>query len=400
MTRGPGGAPRTPKNGRSPDRDQTTRGEDGRSPDRDQTKSLPAFLKFNPKLVFGAFLTLALSAVGGALFDWLTMPLAWLVGAMVFTTIAALAGAPLQSPGRLRHLMIGVLGIMLGSSFTPDVMDNVGQWWVSMVTLVTFVIVLTATVALFLNRMAGYDPVTAYFSAAPGGFATMVVMGAEMGGDERDISLVHAIRIMVTVLVIPFWFRFYQGYVPGGAGGMTGVGSISDIAGVDFAILAACALGYPLAKLFRFPAAALLGPMILSATVHLTGLTSAKPPSEIVILSQLVIGAGLGCRFVGLHVKRVLKTMVLSVGVTAFMLALAAAFAFGLSSITGLEFPALWLSFSPGGLAEMTLISLAMGIDTAFVSTHHLVRMLFLVIAVPVFFTVFRNQLGAPAKNK
>ena len=141
MTIGPGGAPRTPKN--------------GRSPDRDQTKSLPAFLKFNPKLVFGAFLTLALSAVGGALFDWLTMPLAWLVGAMVFTTIAALAGAPLQSPGRLRHLMIGVLGIMLGSSFTPDVMDNVGQWWVSMVTLVTFVMVLTATVALFLNRMAG-----------------------------------------------------------------------------------------------------------------------------------------------------------------------------------------------------------------------------------------------------
>mgnify|MGYP002395733971 FL=1 len=361
--------------------------------------TLPAMLKFNPKLVFGAFLTLAFCAVGGALFEWLTVPLAWLIGAMIFSTVAALAGAPLKSPGRLRHLMIGVLGIMLGSSFTPDVLEHVGQWWVSMATLVTFVIVLTATVALLLNKMAGFDPVTSYFSAAPGGFATMVVMGAEMGGDERDISLIHAIRIMVTVLTIPLWFRFYYDHVPGVAAGLPGVGSVSDIDAADFAILASCALGYPLAKVLRFPAASLLGPMMLSAFVHLSGLTAAKPPSEIVILSQLVIGTGLGCRFVGLQVKRVLKTMMLSVVVTAFMLVLAAGFAFGLSQITGLGFPALLISFSPGGLAEMTLISLAMDIDTAFVSTHHLVRMLFLVIAVPVFFKVFRNQFSAPVQN-
>ena len=361
--------------------------------------TVPAFLKFDPKLVFGAFLTLLFSAVGGALFDWLTMPLAWLIGAMIFTTIAALAGAPVKTPGRLRNLMIGVLGIMLGSAFTPDVLENAGQWWVSMSTLVIFVVVLAATVAVFLNKAAGFDPVTAYFSAAPGGFATMVVMGAEMGGDERQISLTHAIRIMLTVLIIPFWFRFYQGYVPGGAGGIPGVGSVSDIAGSDFVILAACALGYPLAKMLRFPAASLLGPMICSAAVHLTGLTAAKPPSEIVNLSQLVIGTGLGCRFVGLHVKRVLKTVMISTGVTAFMLALAAAFAFGLSRFTGLGFPALWLSFSPGGLAEMTLISLAMGIDTAFVSTHHLVRMLFLVFAGPMVFALIRNRLGVPKKQ-
>ena len=355
--------------------------------------TLPAFLTVNPKLVFGAFLTLLFGTIGGALFDWLTMPLAWLVGAMVITTIAALAGAPLKGPGRFLNLMIGVLGIMLGSSFTPDVLDNVGQWWGSIATLIAFVVILTASVALFLNKVAGFDPVTAYFSAAPGSFATMVVMGVEMGGDERNISLIHAIRIMLTVLIIPFWFRFYHGYIPDGI--IQGVGSIDNIAGGDFAILAACALGYPIAKAVKLPAAALLGPMILSAGVHLSGLTSSIPPNEIINLSQLVIGTGLGCRFVGLHVKRVLKTMALSAGVTAFMLSLAAAFAFGLSQFTGLPFPALWLSFAPGGLAEMTLISLAMGIDTAFVSTHHLVRMMFLVIAVPVIFTMFLKRLSA-----
>ncbi|MBC8338188.1 MAG: AbrB family transcriptional regulator [Rhodospirillales bacterium] len=361
--------------------------------------TLPAFLKFDPRLVFGAFLTLLLGAVGGAVFDWLTMPLAWLIGAMIIITIAALAGAPLKPPGRLRNLMIGVLGIMLGSAFTPDILESAVLWSTSILTLIAFVVVLAAGVAVFLNRVAGFDPVTSYFAAAPGSFASMVIMGVEMGGDERNISLIHAIRIMLTVLVIPFWFRFYYGYVPGGAGGLPGLGSIMDFPLDDFAILAACALGYPLAKLVRMPAGALLGPMFLSAVVHLTGLTSAKPPSEIVNLSQLVIGTGLGCRFVGLHVKRVIGTMMLSVGVTLFMLLLAASFAFGLEYFTGLPFAALWLAFAPGGLAEMTLISLAMGIDTAFVSTHHLVRMIFLVFVTPLVFSQIRDRLGAKPRK-
>jgi membrane AbrB-like protein len=360
---------------------------------------LPAFLKFDPRLVLGAALTLLLGAVGGALFDWLTMPLAWLIGAMVVVTIAALAGAPLKPPGRLRNLMIGVLGIMLGSAFTPDILDNAGQWWQSLLTLMIFVVVLACAVAVFLHRVARFDPVTAYFSAAPGSFATMVLMGVEMGGDERNISLIHAIRIMLTVLMIPLWFRFYHGYVPGGEGGLAGLGSITDFPLREFVILAACALGYPLAKLVRLPAAALLGPMFLSALVHLTGVTSAKPPSEIVNLSQLVIGTGLGCRFVGLHVRRVMGTMMLSVGVTLFMLALAASFAFALEYFTGLPFAALWLAFAPGGLAEMTLISLAMNIDTAFVSTHHLIRMMFLVFVTPLVFSLIRDRLGAKPKK-
>ena len=47
----------------------------------------------------------------------------------------------------------------------------------------------------------------------------------------------------------------------------------------------------------------------------------------------------------------------------------------------------------------MTLISLAMGIDTAFVSTHHLVRMIFLVVAGPAIFALIRKKLGAPANK-
>ena len=345
-----------------------------------------------PSLIAGIIGTLAFGAVGGAVFDWLTVPLAWLIGAMVITTAAALTGAPLKGPGQLRHLMIGVLGIMLGSAFTPDALDNLGQWLGSLSALLAFIVAVTTVVALYLVRIGGYDPISAFFSASPGGLATMVVMGGEMGGDERSIALTHSIRVMLTVLVIPFWFRFFQGYEPGGLAAV--FGDIGDIAGRDLTILLLCGLGYPLARLLRLPAAPMLGPMALSVAVHLSGVTEAKPPAEIVNLAQVVIGTSIGCRFVNIPVMRVMKVLMVSAGATFFMLALAAGAALGVEAATGLPFPALWLAFAPGGLAEMTLISLAMGIDTAFVSTHHLLRVVFMVTAAPLVFALIRKRLS------
>ena len=50
--------------------------------------------------------------------------------------------------------------------------------------------------------------------------------------------------------------------------------------------------------------------------------------------------------------------------------------------------------FAPGGVAEMTLISLALGIDVAFVSTHHLVRVVFMVTAAPLIFHFINKKWG------
>jgi hypothetical protein len=356
----------------------------------------PAKPALTPKRVAGILGTLLFGAAGGLLFFKLAMPLPWMIGAMVVTTLAALSGAPLKGPGGIRPFMITILGIMLGSAFTPQALAHVGRWWPSLATLIVFIVVVTAASAAFLAKAGRFDPVSAYFSASPGGFATMLVLGGELGGDERKISLVHAVRILMTVLVIAFWFRFFEGYRPGSAAAL---GGIADIAGRDFVILALCAIGFPIARRLRVPAPALIGPMLLSAAVHMAGVTVAKPPAELVNLAQIVIGANVGCRFVGVPVRHVVKTLYLSIAVTVFMLALAVVAAFGLSRATGLGFEPLWLAFAPGGLAEMTLISLALGIDTAFVSTHHLLRMVFMVTAAPLAFSLLkrRMRLEAPA---
>ena len=71
-------------------------------------------------------LTLALGGIGGILFHELHMPLPWMIGALVFTVVASLSGAPLVRPKRLRLYMVPVLGVMLGAGFT-DCLPSPGR---------------------------------------------------------------------------------------------------------------------------------------------------------------------------------------------------------------------------------------------------------------------------------
>jgi len=343
-----------------------------------------------PTAVLFSSATLLLGAGGGWLFDQWRMPLAWLVGAMILTTAAALMGVPLKGSRRLRNIMIPILGVMLGSAFTPVALAGIGSWVPSLSALIAFIVVVVVCVGLYFHRILGFGPVTSYFSATPGGLTTMVLIGVDMGGDERNITLVHSIRILLTVLVIPFWFSLFEGYQPGSNAAL---GSVSELAPVDAVVLFVCAVaGIPLARVLKVPSPLLLGPMIASATAHLAGVTAEKPPVEIVNLAQLVIGTSIGARFVGISVVRVFHVMLAGASSTLFMLVLAAAFAITLEAVTGLPFRALWLSFAPGGVAEMTLISLAMNIDPAMVSTHHLLRVAFMVFSAPLVFALLQKR--------
>ncbi len=131
--------------------------------------------------------------------------------------------------------------------------------------------------------------------------------------------------------------------------------------------------------------------MVVSAAVHLAGVSAAQPPQEIVNLAQWVMGTVIGCRFIGTAPAEVLRVMRYSVGATAIMLGLTVVFGWVLSALVGTDIEAVVLAYAPGGLAEMTLVALALGADVAFVATHHLVRIVLVVVCAPA---VFRMRAG------
>ncbi len=283
--------------------------------------------------------------------------------------------------------MVAVLGVLLGSAFTPDIAGQIGRWLPTALLLGIYIPLSLAIVYVYFRRLWGYDVPTAYFSASPGGLTAMILTGEAMGGDGRKIALVHATRILIVVLVIPVSFRIWGGFTIQRAG--FSLGHYPPVADI-LMLLAAIPAGWFMAKLLRLPTPALLGPLIVSVGIHISGLTAARPPFEIIAISQIIVGAGIGTRFSGSSLRHAGKTILAAAGSTVLMLVLVVLFAFLATETFGLGAPGLILSLAPGGLTEMSLIALAMGIDTAMVSTMHILRIFTVLFGAPVVFQALR----------
>lgn len=338
-----------------------------------------------PKLA----LALAIGASGGLLFTILHVPLAWMLGPMLATTIASLAGAPLAVPAALRGPTIAVLGVLLGSGFDREVLEQLLRWLPILLALPAYVAGVTLLAYLYLRRVARLDPPTAWFSATPGGLGEMIVLGDRAGGDLRTIALVHSTRILLVVLAIPIALRAMGHAIP------TVPATARAAAGArDLAVLLLCGLvGLGLGRLSRLPAPGLLGPMLASAGAHLSGIVHGAPPVFVVALAQLVIGAQVGGRFAGYSVPRVAQAVASGLGLTVLMLAAALASGWLLARASGLPPLLLILALAPGGLAEMSLVALALTDDPAFVAAMHIVRIALVVVAAPLLFRLLERRL-------
>ncbi|MBF0375418.1 MAG: AbrB family transcriptional regulator, partial [Alphaproteobacteria bacterium] len=299
-----------------------------------------------------ALLALGLGAAGGLVFREIGLPLPWMLGALAANLLASLFGARPKMPAHLRAVMVGVLGLMLGSAFSPAMLEQVGRWPAGMAAVLAYVLLGTGILALSFRRLAGYDPATAYFSAAPGGLTEMILTGTAMGGDERTISLTHALRIVLVVFTVPFAFRLFGGYQGGGGGMPASLGRLADLNATDAAVLAACAVaGHLAARAIRMPAAALTGPMLASAALHLSGLTESHPPAELVAAAQVVVGAAIGARFATIRKEGIAREALAAIAATALLLALTLGLAWATADLSGLPIAVLILALAPGGLA-------------------------------------------------
>lgn len=338
-------------------------------------------------------MTLALGTAGGAVFFALQLPLAWMLGSMCATTVAALAGADLRSSLPLRNLMIIALGAMLGSAFTPDVFDRVSEWFTGFAVMLVFVAVTTGLVFLYFRATLNADPATCYFSATPGGLGEMTIVGEEMGGDSRVIPLAHATRILVIVFSIPFFLRFVDGLDLPATAGFPPDRPLTDTR--EFLLLALCGgAGFAVFRLLKIPGGRIMGPMLVCGALYATGVIEGRPPTPIVAAAQVVIGATVGARFVGFELRAVGRVALVSASAGFMMFAAALLFSRLLAPVIGLKPEALLLALAPGGLAEMSLIALALHVDTAFVACMHLIRIMLIVSLAPVLFRWWKGRSG------
>ena len=330
---------------------------------------------------FGVALAIGL---GGALiFVYLNAPLPWMLGAMTASTIAALAGARITAPSVVRMPMILIVGVMVGATFSPEIIQRFPEWWPTVLILLLLSVVLGGICTAYLHAFSGFSLPTAYFSAMPGGLVEMITLAEERKGDIRTVALAHSVRILVIVFCVPVAVRLIEGVDAGTSNALRF--SVVDMGMADLAwIFGTGIAGVVLGRLLRMPAAYLLGPLTASVLVHATGISEFKLPIEFLNLAQLIIGTSVGCRFAGVASSTVFRIMRIAFGMSVIFLSITALFAWGASQVSDYGFVPLLLAYAPGGLPEMSLVAIALHIEVAFVAFHHIVRLFMVMGGAPL----------------
>ncbi len=336
------------------------------------------------------FLTTALmiflGGIGGVIAKKIGMPLPYMLGALLTTSVLSVLVPRIfpegyQTPNWVRSVFIAVIGLAIGSKVTLEVLWELRNAVPSFIALILFVPLALWTNYLIFRRIGGYDPATAYFSGTPGGLVEAMLMGEQAGAQDHIVTMQQFLRIIFVVTMLPVGLSIYYGHPVGSSAGMT-LGR--DNAGLEHLpeILVLGAIGIFLGRLQLIPAGQLVGPLAVGAIATITGLAVLDMPGWMLSVAQVVIGALLGTRFNGIKAGMIVKGAWLSFLSVSSMLILGGIFAALVRPLTGEPFDVLLVSLTPGGVTEMALIALSLQANPAFVTMHHIFRILLTVMAM------------------
>ena len=333
-------------------------------------------------MITGArILTLAVAAAGVALFHVLGLPLPFLFGPMAACLVAALLGVRLQGMGQISIGARTILGVAVGASVTPELVGQLPQMAASLAFIPLYIALIGLIGVPFFHRICGFDRVTAYYAAMPGGLQDMVIFGQEAGGDVRALSLIHATRVLIVISLVPVMLGWLYGVSLTGAIGLPA----SDIPLHEIGLMViAAVVGWKGGERIGLFGAAIIGPMIVTAALSLGDVIHYRPPAEAILAAQYFIGMGIGVHYVGVKLRELRVDVLAGVAFAVVLAVLAAGFT-AIVTYAGIAPPVeAFLAFAPGGQAEMTVLAIVAGADLGFVIVHHLTRIILVITGAPV----------------
>jgi membrane AbrB-like protein len=335
--------------------------------------SAPPTTRFAPFLAAAG--TLAVAVVGGVAARLGGLPLPWLLGPLFATALVGLAGVPIRPIRYGRTVGQVVIGGAIGVQFTTAILINLLSLLHVMAAIAIVSIGIGAVGALLLMRLGRVDKTTAFFATIPGGVAEMANLAPRYGAELEPIMVAQTLRVGLIVAVAPFLvIQFSQSGTQTFAQGLTMAWPIA------LALLAACAVGGAMLAYFTFPNAWFLGAIAVGMVVASLGFAAGRIPDLILIPAQVLIGASLGVQFRREFVTRLLRLLLASSVVVAFLSVAMALIAFGVALALAMPVPTLVLAFAPAGMAEMVLTAKLLGLDGTVVAGFQLVRIILILV--------------------
>tara|TARA_B100000768_G_scaffold95884_1_gene89472 strand:+ start:106 stop:1176 length:1071 start_codon:yes stop_codon:yes gene_type:complete len=333
-------------------------------------------------------LSLILAVISSFIAYYLGLPLPWMLGPLLGCGFFSAIGKPVIIAKKPRPLCRALLGCTIGANFGPEILDRVSEIGVSLLFIPGFVMLMGFTSYIYLSKIMKLNKSTSVYGSIPGGLNEMVVLGEGTGANPRTLVLIHATRIVIVVFLASLLILF----VPN-----SGIKSIPqpdlfyNWEHLPFVFLVSI-LGWYLAVKFKIPGPTIIGPMILSAFVHIIELVDAMPIYILVISVQIMLGSALGCLFKNITLKEMMGP-ILAGCITTLISIIPLGFIYFILINLGYDPLSILLAFSPGGQSEMNILALSIGADMSFISPHHMLRVFLVIIFAGILHKILKKNI-------
>ncbi|MFJ7368910.1 AbrB family transcriptional regulator [Lysinibacillus sp. NPDC098008] len=334
------------------------------------------------------FITLCIGLLGAIIFQFLHIPMPWMLGAITAVLIVQLStSVQLKWHRFFRNFGLVVAGYSIGFAFTPEAVRDIQLFLGSIIVLNVLFILLFFAVSYVVAKRTDLDFATALTCCIPGGMSQIVAFAEEQ--KDMDIAVITFFQILRVLLIVSFVPLLVAG--SGGQSTMIAGTYTWHVAGM----LALCGLAGWLAQKIKIPTSYLLGPILFLMGINMVGVDVPQLPGSLLHIAQLMIGIyiGLLLKKEDLHLsKRHIFYAFVSAGL---FIGAAYGLTFAMTSLYSLDFRTGFLSIVPGGLDQMGIIAASVHANVTIVTAFQLFR----VLVVSVFLVPFVKLFVKKAKT-
>ena len=313
--------------------------------------------------------------------DHFNIPLAWMLGPMIITSIAALAGLKVVMPKIALSSILIILGLHIGNYIDQNLFNQMINWIWTAVIMLIYIVICILIVSKYLQKYAHYGEKASIFSAAPGALGPLMILAENEKTDLSQVATSHLIRLIIIITVIPFII------VNNAVTETLIIDDFNYMAQNHLNLIMLVAASIIFILIFdkmRVPAALLSGTLFASGLLQMTDVASYKLPDASINFCLLILGASVGCRFAEKTIKEIANNSLHSLIATTILVLLGFVAAYVSTFFVDTNILTLILSFSPGGIYEVAVIAIAFDLEPDFVAFHHIIRLLFILFMVPV----------------
>lgn len=324
-------------------------------------------------------LILATALVSTAL-EWLGLPGAFLIGAMIMGVTFSAYGATVRMPRRVLLVAQALFGTAIGTMISPGIIATFAADWVLFTVIVVSIILMSTLTGWGLAWRGIVPGSTAIWGSSPGAASAMLIMSEAYGADTRLVAFMQYLRVLCVCLAAAIVAHF--GVSEAGPPVVHTVFAAISFEQFGTALLIAL-VGGVAGKLLRLPSGVFLMPFILSGILNATELAEPQVPAPLLFLCYAIVGLNVGLAFtrpILLHARRASPAILLSILV---LMAFSGVLALLLVTLTGIDPLTAYLATSPGGMDSIAIIAASSHVDMGFVMSLQTARLVIVTLLGP-----------------